>query len=283
MVSIENGKKGDSMLFAAVVVLLTFLSNHHGHVAGFLAKEIEQPKQMEGAQQLQPISYIINAEQIEKLQDLQEIPIFYDVLDESGRIVGGGIREMSVQKSSILETIQTSKASSRSLPVYNCVTIENNGDPTQKLDVVFVGNSWPTTQRLVMDAENITSFLQNLEPYKSQRSDINFYVATPSVQGMGVACGSTGKPFYSNMAIAPASSCPEHDIILILDYYTLGGSAGWAILPFFPNVMACNSYKPGPGGTPWKNDLVTHEFGHTFFVGDEYSVGWTNNFEHSNS
>ena len=146
-------------------------------------------------------------------------------------------------------------------PLYRCNTLVNNGNPKEKLDIVLVGDDWNSTTEFGNVVRNIKSSLLKIDPYRSQKQDINVHAVIPSLKNISLP-NSQIKLFEMHK---PASVCP-YDKILLIDNIAVGpGSTAYANIPLWAYIFIVLPLHPTTG------DLVAHEFGHLFYLGDEYS------------
>ncbi len=171
----------------------------------------------------------------------------------------------------------------------NVVTLENNGPPDQRLDIVFVGDGYTEAElplfRAQVDAQ--VQALFQIEPFKSYRSHINIHrvdvisnesgvdhdptlgVLRDTALDMGFWCQGNSDierslcvdsfKARSYAALAPGD---EH-VVALANSTKFGGAA------FFGTLISCvSAASSSPHAT------LHHELGHSLFtLEDEYATG----------
>lgn len=161
------------------------------------------------------------------------------------------------------------------------IQIENNGKPSEKVDIVILPEGYQEAEMkyFIADCKKFTEEFFAFEPYKSNRTRFNIWaVAAPSKES--------------------GADIPEKDIwkntILNLSYYTFGSERYLmttdnksvrdlaANAPYDQIYILVNSPKYGGGGifnhycvsvngNEYSGKITTHEFGHGFAcLADEY-------------
>jgi hypothetical protein len=147
-----------------------------------------------------------------------------------------------------------------------CITLVNNGDPSTKLDVLYIGDDY-TQADLITFANDVTRFKNGLlsyEPFASQSNKINFY-RIDNINDLGCSYNCAGgQSICCDMPKINQESvyCPHDQIIVIVNNNQYGGYAYFNIGPAY-------SYRGD-------SKVGVHEFGHSFGgLHDEYSFGRT--------
>ena len=153
----------------------------------------------------------------------------------------------------------------------NCMTIQSNGDPNQKLDITFVGHNYSDAerQRFINEAMETKNFLLSLNPFNANIERINMYYVNQSLD-LGCYNGCSGNPGLiccsEARVLAAGAQCPftwgTDKIIVLANGLPYGGSsaagANWAVAS---NAM-------------YTREVAAHEFGHAFgLLMDEYDYG----------
>jgi hypothetical protein len=133
-----------------------------------------------------------------------------------------------------------------------CVNIQNNGNASNKLDVLFIGEDYNLTAMptYVNDVSAFSSSLLSYEPFNSSKNKINIrridnirdlgcYYNCAGIERL-ICCDNTAT---QRVAVA----CPYDEIIVIVNNNTYGGSGGWMAVSY--RGMAT---------------VAVHEFGHSF-------------------
>ncbi len=152
-----------------------------------------------------------------------------------------------------------------------CVTIDSNGNPSQKLDWIFVGHNYSPTerQRFVDEIVQTKNFMLSLNPFNSNAERINVHYVDQSFD-LGCASGCSGTPQLiccnESRVWAAGSQCPwtwgTDKIIVLANGLPYGGSAALGA----NQIVASNALN--------MREVAAHEFGHAFGVlGDEYDYG----------
>jgi hypothetical protein len=161
------------------------------------------------------------------------------------------------------------------------VTVVNNGNPANCVDLVILAEGYQADEKgkFMNDLHYYTGLLFSTEPYKSRKQLFN-------ISGVFVPADESGTdeprqgiykntPFNSsfnaleldryclaqdNKSIRDAAASVPYDVILIMvnkDRYGGGGIYNW-------QTVFCT-------GSPWRDYVFLHEFGHGFAgLGDEY-------------
>ncbi len=154
----------------------------------------------------------------------------------------------------------------------NCTTIQNNGDPTQKLDVTFIGHNYQPSERqqFVNDVLESKNFLLSTVPFSANAERINVHYVDQSFDlGCATGCGAPQAICCNETRVwAAASQCPwtwgVDKIVVLANGLPYGGSSSLG----GNQAVASNAV--------YMKEVVAHEFGHAFGVlGDEYDFGRT--------
>ncbi|NOQ26778.1 MAG: peptidase M64 [Bacteroidales bacterium] len=161
------------------------------------------------------------------------------------------------------------------------VAIHKSGDPSEKLDLVLLGDGYTAEQmdKFIADAKRVTGYLLNAEPYKSRKDDINIWaVKTPS-QESGIS--RPHPEIYKRTALsAHYSSFDSERYVLAYDNKTIRNTASAA--PYEFTTILINEQTYGGGGiyklyttnavdNKFAEYLMIHELGHHIAdLADEY-------------
>lgn len=190
--------------------------------------------------------------------------VYGNVLDSKGMSEGIYNIDMIVNPSD--KQIMYPNVSSFTLYKDNCIPLAYNGNPDDKVDVVFMPSGYSDLAKFKKDAMKAMGIpsqyggLLTYEPLKSYSTSFNFYMVNQDAD-LGCKQGCQGIPSLvccdNSKVAAAASQCPADEVIILLDSNDFCGSAsGYAKI--------CNGWNPG--------QVTTHEFGHIFGgLGDEYN------------
>lgn len=152
-----------------------------------------------------------------------------------------------------------------------CVTIQNNGNPSQKLDLIFVGHNYSPSemQRFINEIIETKNFMLSLNPFNNFAERINVhYVDQPFDLGCAAGCGGIPQLICCSEALvwAAGSQCPwtwgTDKIVVLTNGLPYGGSSALG----GNQLVASNAAH--------MKEVAGHEFGHAFGVlGDEYDYG----------
>lgn len=144
----------------------------------------------------------------------------------------------------------------------DCVTVLYNGDPDNKVDVVFLGNEYKDLEDFVKDTNNyINNVFLGTRPFELNKKKINFY-RIDKFQDLG--CKITSYILCNQYkAKQLASNCPNDYIFIITDIGKIKDFVKPIRSSAFSNIAHVNAAD---------NEFVLlHEFGHTFAdLADEY-------------
>lgn len=159
--------------------------------------------------------------------------------------------------------------------------IQNNGDPHEKVDVVFIGEGYVFDEeaKFKEDLSRFIAVFFAMEPYKTYRDRFNVYgVYMPSEES---GCDEPRHGVFRNTAVsATFNSLGSERYLLTEDNKALRELAAHA--PYDTLVIMVNHKRYGGGGiynlyctftadNQWQRYLFLHEFGHSFTgLGDEY-------------
>jgi len=160
-------------------------------------------------------------------------------------------------------------------------TIQKNGDPSGKVDLLIMGDGYTTAERpkFEKDAKRLTEILFSRSPFREHRKDFNVWGLCPASEESGVPrpsagihhrtpLGATYDTFDTERYVLTAenralrdyaSYAPYEFIEILLNSKTYGGGG---IFNQFSTVAADNEFAPY---------VFVHEFGHHFAgLADEY-------------
>ena len=235
--------------------------------------------------------------------------IFYDLLDTSSLVLSGGIifKDQKLFKIRIpyltdakylyifdskgtkisqtdLDKIAVQVHKTPLYPMWEVDTIMYNGDPSNRIDIVFLGDGYAIndTALYTSDVQDYINFMfSSVSPYNEYRRYFNVYKVNVISQESGSDHPEANPPVYRNTALgtyygcagidrlicaedesvyAAAQSVPWYDEIAVLvNDPTYGGSGGDYLISY-------NGY--------WGPYVYMHELGHSFaYLADEYLYG----------
>ncbi|MDO8592950.1 MAG: M64 family metallopeptidase [bacterium] len=142
-----------------------------------------------------------------------------------------------------------------------CVGVINNGDSSNKLDIVFVADGYADISKFTNDVNQLIQTLLTPEPLKSNSKGINFYRIDRigSLQPAGVDPFTGPAPFYWKDMVA---KCAGYDLVAVIKNTTTST----------PKAYFDDNPKWLFTGMNWPLSTIIHEFGHAFAdLGDEYA------------
>ncbi len=235
--------------------------------------------------------------------------IFYDLLDTSSLALSGGIifKDQKLFKIRIpylidakylyifdskgtkisqtdLDKIAVQVHKTPLYPMWEVDTIMYNGDPSNRIDIVFLGDGYTIndTALYTSDVQDYINFMfSSASPYNEYSTYFNVYKVKVISQKSGSDHPEANPPVYRNTALgtyygcagidrlicaedesvyAAAQSIPWYDEIAVLvNDPTYGGSGGDYLISY-------NGY--------WGPYVYMHELGHSFaYLADEYLYG----------
>lgn len=166
-------------------------------------------------------------------------------------------------------------------PVGRVLEIEKNGDATNKVDLLILGDGYTSAElrKFETDARRLTEILFQTSPFKERRKDFNVWALCPPAAESGISRPSTGiyrdAPLgttydafgseryvltFDNRAFRRAASLAPYDFVEILvNNRTYGGGGIF------------NLYSTVAADSQWSPYVFVHEFGHHFAgLADEY-------------
>jgi len=144
----------------------------------------------------------------------------------------------------------------------DCVSVQINGNPDNKIDVVFLGYAYKDIEDFSKD---INKYLQevilSLEPFQSNADKFNFYRVDKIIeQGCTVSNFIRCDEFEIKKL---AALCPNDHIFILMDKNTITNLLSPVRSSAISNMIKIN--------TADSKFVVIHEFGHTFGgLADEY-------------
>jgi hypothetical protein len=161
------------------------------------------------------------------------------------------------------------------------ITIEKNGDSTEKVDFLILGDGYTSAQRpkCEADARRLTRILFSTEPYKEHERDFNVWALCPTARESGISRPSTGTHKRSPVG-ATYDAFGSERYVLTFENRDMRDLASWAPYEFVEVITNSETY--GGGGifglystvaadSHWAPYVFVHEFGHHFAgLADEY-------------
>ncbi len=153
----------------------------------------------------------------------------------------------------------------------NCVTIQDNGPSSEKLDIVYVGSGYSESQlqRFAQDVILSKIFLMSVTPFNEGSNRINVHYVN---QAFDLLCN---RPEYryceESRVINAANQCPMWDKVVVLSRTLTYRGGGYA--SSLNGFLAVAWLLPLPIEDLMAMMTVIHELGHTLALGDEYYLG----------
>ena len=161
------------------------------------------------------------------------------------------------------------------------ITLQRNGDPARKVDVLLIGDGYTAAERgkFEADARRLMEILFATSPFKERRTDFNVWGLAPAARESGVSRPSQGihraSPVaatydafgseryvltFDNKAFRRVASYAPYDVVEIVTNTRTYGGGG--IYNLYSTVAADNAFSPY---------VFVHEFAHHFAaLADEY-------------
>jgi hypothetical protein len=167
-------------------------------------------------------------------------------------------------------------------PRQDLIAIEQHGDPTDKVDLLLLGDGYTAAEcaaKFASDGRRMAAALFSHEPFASRRADFNVWGLCPPSAESGIARPSTGTQRRTPVG-ATYDAFGSERYVLTFDNRALRDVAAWAPYEFISILV--NSATYGGGGiygafatvavdNDWAEYLFVHEFGHHFAaLADEY-------------
>jgi len=157
---------------------------------------------------------------------------------------------------------------------YRCLSVLNNGDFKDKIDVVFMPNGFLSDAEIDYFKDTILPLhigtqghgILSMEPFTSNSDKFNFWYIDEKIDYDFTY--DDPHLFFDNKHISEdliQEKCPYYDEMIVLDKDSIGGKAStgyhWAISPAGPDYYGSDA-----------EYVTVHEFGHSFGgLADEYA------------
>jgi IgA Peptidase M64/Peptidase M64 N-terminus len=161
------------------------------------------------------------------------------------------------------------------------VTLERNGDPADKVDLLILGDGYTAQERgkCEADARRLVGILFDTSPFKERRREFNTWALCPASAESGISRPSTG--LHRRTAVAATYDAFRSErYVLTFDNRAFREVASFAPYEFVEILTNTRTY--GGGGifglyatvaadSAWASYVFIHEFGHHFAaLADEY-------------
>ncbi len=164
---------------------------------------------------------------------------------------------------------------------YKVVPILTNGDPSKKVDVVFIAEGYTADEmdKFRKDAAKFAEYLFLVEPYKSRKSDFNIWAVESVSKDSGTDIPHND--IWKNTAVSSNFYTFKIDRYLTAPNQKIVAQTA-SNTPYDALYVIVNTNKYGGGGIynyyglsmadhPTEATVFIHEFGHSFAgLGDEY-------------
>ncbi|MFH1978294.1 MAG: M64 family metallopeptidase [Candidatus Aenigmatarchaeota archaeon] len=167
----------------------------------------------------------------------------------------------------VLVLVSASFAYEINLNPSTCSSVIVNGDPEDKINIVFLSDNYRGVVKFIsdvgdyVDLSGVKNGLLSVEPFTSYRKDFNFYYIT-EIEDLGCSTDDGYILCDDNKVKRVAASCPHDYIIILRDY---NGFEAFKHLrsSAYLDVAAIN--------TADNRLVLAHEFAHIFAgLADEY-------------
>lgn len=140
-------------------------------------------------------------------------------------------------------------------PMPGCVVVNDNGDPDNSIDIVFLGANYDSVDEFISDTYVWSDALMSVEPYTKYSDRFNFFrIENFSDYGCewdeGYILCNTGK------VIRASSICPHDYFVVLTDIEGEETLAYWLRSSYYQKVSAIN--------TADDKLVIAHEAGHAF-------------------
>lgn len=213
----------------------------------------------------------------------ERIRFYYDTI-ENGRLVGGML-ELDDDDPNVLAELGLDEPIGLRGPTWPVITIHSNGPSSNRVDLVFVGDGYMTSEmpRYATQTSNIIGPFFAQEPLAAYSTYFNVHrVEVISVQSgvdeldnniyrdtaldMAFGCFGVSRALCVNVnkALSAAASAPDVDQVLAVANSSRYGGAGYP--SFDLGTVSGNSQS--------SLEIALHEFGHSLAdLADEYDYG----------
>jgi len=161
------------------------------------------------------------------------------------------------------------------------LAIQNNGDPSTKVDLLIMGDGYSAAERpkFEQDARRFTEILFSHPPFREHRHDFNVWGLCPAAEEPGVSRPSGGVHRHSPLGASYDTFGTER-YVLTTENRAFRDYASYAPYEFVEILLNSETY--GGGGifnlyatvaadSEWAPYVFVHEFGHHFAgLADEY-------------
>ena len=161
------------------------------------------------------------------------------------------------------------------------ITIQKNGEPATKADLVILGDGYTAAERgkFEQEAHKFAEILFSTSPFREHRQDFNVWALCPAAEQSGVSRPSSGIYRRSPLGASYDTFGTER-YVLTTDNHAVRDVASFAPYEFIEILLNSDVY--GGGGifnlyatvaaeNEWAPYVFVHEFGHHFAgLADEY-------------
>lgn len=161
------------------------------------------------------------------------------------------------------------------------ITIQKNGEPATKADLVILGDGYTAAERgkFEQEAHKFANILFSTSPFREHRQDFNVWALCPAAEQSGVSRPSSGIYRRSPLGASYDTFGTER-YVLTTDNHAVRDVASFAPYEFIEILLNSDVY--GGGGifnlyatvaaeNEWAPYVFVHEFGHHFAgLADEY-------------
>jgi len=164
---------------------------------------------------------------------------------------------------------------------WEVVKVQDSGEVGNKVDLLFIAEGYTEKEmpKFIADVNRMTEAMFLLEPYRSHRGDFNVWAVKSVSEESGTDIPN--QDIWRSTAVNSSFYTFEEDRYLTApDHLSVARAASGA--PFDALFVLVNSQKYGGGGiynfyslttvdNRWTEEVLIHEFGHSFAgLGDEY-------------
>ncbi|MCK6618878.1 MAG: T9SS type A sorting domain-containing protein [Calditrichaceae bacterium] len=193
--------------------------------------------------------------------------------------------DQTLYQTGLPELLRAARGASPSpaLP-WDTETLIYNGDPDNRIDLLFMGDGYISADTALFrnDVIEFTDHLFSTSPYDEYQSYFNVHLIYVISAERGADHPEANPPVYRNTALGAYYNCYNTPRLICLDEDTVYAIAN-ATLPFYDKIIVLvnDPVYGGAGGAisisyngAWGKWVFNHEFGHSFgYLLDEYLYG----------
>lgn len=172
------------------------------------------------------------------------------------------------------------------ISLWDSETIIYNGDPVNRIDLVFLGDGYTVndTSRFRTDVIRNINYLFSISPYSEYPSYFNVHMVKVISAESGADHPEANPPIYRNTALGAYYNCGGIARLICANDNAVYNAAS-SVIPYWDKILLLvndqayggsgGDYAIAYNGYPyWGRQVLDHEFGHSFgYLLDEYLYG----------